>query len=105
MTKISEINEEFPSLLKDTPSKAFVILTDWMNLVDHPNNWLAFATEVWPNNNKAQLEIKLKGGKMEKILEIWASEKGKTSDLVQILVKLKRNDVLAELKKEFPSFR
>jgi len=102
MKKLStEFNQKFPTLIKDIPAKAREIVVDRMNL-DRPNNWFYLAMEIWPLLSKDDIDIKLKGGKMEKVFDLWSNEGGKTENLIQYLLKLNRKDVLIELETKFP---
>jgi hypothetical protein len=71
--------------------------------VELPNNWLALAMEIWPHYRMIDIQINFKG--MKDILDAWNAEGGTTNDFVQHLIKLKRNDVLHELKCVFPEIR
>jgi len=75
-----------------------------MNL-NRSNNWFYLAMEIWPLLSKDDIDIKLEGGKMEKVFDLWSNEGGKTENLIQYLLKLYRKDVLIELKKEFPEIK
>jgi hypothetical protein len=97
------ITTDFPELIEKLPMKVSKIVVDMMDL-DQSNNWTSLVTEVWPLCTARDIKIKFKGG-MEKVLETWGSEGGKVEDLLHILMKLKRKDVLHELQTVYPSIR
>ena len=88
-----------PNLVQDLSSIVTTVVVDWMNL-RRQNNWKAFARQVWPKLREVDLEIRFEEGRMSKVLLEWGTELGKTADLLTILVKLQRWDVLEELEKE-----
>jgi hypothetical protein len=75
-----------------------------MNL-DQGNNWIVFASKVWPDFSFEDARIFEQNGKMDKVLSEWGVQGDSTiASLIQILQDLKRQDVLVRLYEKYPHF-
>jgi hypothetical protein len=106
LKRFSNINDELSeianNLLCNIPANTFTKIVELMD-VDYPNNWQALAMKIWPIYRMVDIKMKFKG--MKDVLERWSTEGGKTDDLIQLLVDLKRMDVLYDLKSYLPEIR
>jgi hypothetical protein len=74
--------------------------------IEVDNNWKQFATEVWPTYREMDIKSRFEErGKMDAIMLKWGKKGATTSQLIQILVKIGRNDVVSSLEEKYPSIR
>jgi hypothetical protein len=71
-----------------------------MNVERH-NNWRDFAIERWPDKPYSWIQMTL-GEKMKSVLDLMMEEKDSTDDLIRILKKLPRRDVIYDLHQMYP---
>jgi len=101
---LGNLEAPFPKLIKDLPVNVTKIVVELMDL-DLNNNWVDFASKIWPSFTHINQKIYEQKGKMMKVLEDWGIEGGTTFSLLKILKELERLDVLTELQTKFPSMR
>ena len=105
---MNEPSTSFPGLVKDFPAKATKIICRLMNVEfdGSVNNWRQFATEVWQDYTEMDIRSRFEEkGKMEAILAKWGKKEATTSQLLQILTKIGREDVIAFVEEKYPSIR
>ena len=91
--------------MKKFPATATQMITRLMN-VKLDNNWKLFAAEVWPKYSEMDIRSYFEeSGKMAAILAKWGEEGATTSQLLQILKRIERNDVIQFLEDKYPSIR
>ena len=89
-----------PTFVRDLPAKETLMITKYLNTRE--GDWKEFASEIWPKVSLAKLEVKFHEDKIAAILREWGQEDGKTEELLKILQKMRRCDVLKELQSIFP---
>lgn len=75
-----------------------------MNL-ENQNDWSVFAAEIWTDIHITKMKFFQGGGKMKAVLEKWGSEGATTIQLLQILNKIQRMDVIFLLQEEHQSIK
>jgi hypothetical protein len=100
---VSVSKTDLPSLVKDLPMETARTIINLMNYMEVENNWEKFAMRVWPKMTIVDSRFFEDHGKMKGILERWGNEGGTTKELLSVLRDMDRMDVLAELKKQYPS--
>jgi hypothetical protein len=69
------------------------------------NNWKIFASEIWPSYSVDNIRDHLENGKTEAILAKWGRNNTTTSQLLQVLVKMERKDIIIYLEEKYPSIK
>jgi hypothetical protein len=92
-----------PTFVRDLPAKATLIIIQYLNVEER--DWKELASEIWPEMSLSKLKAKLRGDKIEAVLTKWGQEDGKTEELLKILQKMKRYNVLEQLQSIFSSIK
>jgi hypothetical protein len=92
---LQKLSSQFPFVGK-MPKPASDIIIDRMNLKDLPNDWKVFVSQIWPTYTIYDMQMKFKEG-MKSVLDELATRCEKTAKLLDLLEKVKRNDVLMDL--------
>jgi hypothetical protein len=69
------------------------------------NNWKIFASEIWSLYSVDNIRSRFENGKTEAILAKWGRKNTTTSQLMQILLKMERHDIIIYLEEKYPSIK
>jgi hypothetical protein len=89
-------------LIKDFPAKISKLIIQILNL---DNNWMNFASEIWPLYSLDDIRCRFEERKTEAILAKWGKKGATTSQFLQVLIQMKRNDIIINLKGKYPSVK
>jgi hypothetical protein len=89
-------------LIKDFPAKTSKLIIKILNL---DNNWMNFAAEIWPSYSLNDIRHRFEERKTEAILAKWGKKGATTSQFLQILFQMKRNDIIINLEVKYPSIK
>ena len=67
-----------------------------MNAKDLPNDWKAFASQMWPEYPALEIQIKFKE-EMKSVIYALATQREETAKLLDLLERIGRKDILARL--------
>jgi hypothetical protein len=69
------------------------------------NNWKIFASEIWPLYSVDNIGSYFENGKTEAILAKWGRKNTTTSQLLQVLVKMERYDIIIYFEEKYFSIK
>jgi hypothetical protein len=64
-----------------------------------------FASEIWPLYSFPDIRYHFEEKKTEAILAKWGKKGATTSQLLQVLIQMKRIDIIIRLEKKYPSIK